>query len=164
MHVVFIFWKKEKKIKLKKKKNLDNAVNNYIWSWLEISVSGTLGIGILSYNKYGFNIHKLSTKFTQCQVTFQLCLRNSTNADIRRLYSETSKDINVKCDINKNTCEVIKNSRLETKDRIENELTTQKVVIKSTWNRADNHFNIYWRETINDLQLRYQILKQHISK
>ena len=49
----------------------------------------------MAYNKYGLNIHKLSAKFTQCQVTFRLCLRNSTNADIRRLDNETSKDINV---------------------------------------------------------------------
>ena len=58
-------------------------------------------------------------------------VRNSTNADIRRLYNETSKDINVQYDTYKNTHEVIKNTRLETKDRIENELTTQTLVIKS---------------------------------
>ena len=58
-------------------------------------------------------------------------VRNSTNADIRRLYNETSKDINVQYDTYKSTHEVIKNTRLETKDRIENELTTQKLVIKS---------------------------------
>ena len=113
------------------KQNLDNVVNSFIWSWLEIPVSGTLDIVTLPYNKYGLNIHKLSTKFTQCQVTFRLCLRNSINADIRRLYNETSKDINVQYDTYKNTHEVIKNTRLETKDRIENELTTQTLVIKS---------------------------------
>ena len=113
------------------KQNLDNVVNSYIQSWLEMAVSGTLHIVTLSYNKYGLNIHKLSTKFTQCQVTFRLCLRNSINADIRRLYNETSKDINVQYDTYKNTREVIKDTRLETKDRIENELTTQKLVIKS---------------------------------
>ena len=63
------------------KQNLDNIVNSYIRSWLEIPVSGTLDIVTLLYNMYGLNIHKLSTKFTQCQVTFRLCLRNSTNAD-----------------------------------------------------------------------------------
>ena len=77
------------------KQNLDNVANSYVRSWLETPVSGTLDIVTLSYNKYGLNIHKLSTKFTQCQVTFRLCLRNSTNADIRRLDNETSKDINV---------------------------------------------------------------------
>ena len=65
------------------KQNLDNVVNSYIRSWLEIPVSGTLDIVTLSYNKYGLNIHKLSTKFTQCQVTFRLCLRNSTQARIQ---------------------------------------------------------------------------------
>ena len=120
-------------------------------TWLEIPVSGTLDIVTLSYNKYGLNIHKLSTKFTPCQVTFRLCLQNSTNADIGRLYNETSKDINVQYDTYKNTLEVIKNTRLETKDRIENELTTQKLVIKSIRNHADDHFNIYWRKTINRL-------------
>ena len=31
-------------------------------------------------------------------------------------------------------------------------MTTQKLVIKSIWNQADNHFdNIYWRKTINIL-------------
>ena len=58
------------------------------------------------------------------QVTFRLCLRNSANADIRRLYNETSKYINVQYDTYKNTREVIENTRLETKDRIEKELTT----------------------------------------
>ena len=123
-------------------------VNSYIRSWLEIPVSGTLDIVTLSYNKYGSNIHKLSTKFTQCQVSFHLYLRNSTNTAIRRLYNETSKDINVQY----YTREVIKNTQLETKDPIENELTTQKLVIKSIWNHADNHLNIYRRKTINRLQ------------
>ena len=118
---------------------------------LEIPVSGTLDIVILLYKKYGLNIHKLSTKFMQCQVTFRLCLRNSTNADIRRIYNKTSKDKNVQYDTYKNTRKVIKNIRLETKDRIENELTTQKLVIKSIWNQADNHSSIYWRKTINRL-------------
>ena len=77
------------------KQNLDNVANSYVRSWLETPVSGTLDIVTLSYNKYGLNIHKLSTKFTQCQVTFRLCLRNSTNANIRRLDNETSNDINV---------------------------------------------------------------------
>ena len=61
------------------------------------------------------------------------------------------KHINVHYDTYKNTREVIKNTRLETKDCIENELTTQKLVIKSIWNHADNHFNIYRRKTINRL-------------
>ena len=133
------------------KNNLDNVVNRYIWSWLEISVSGTLNIVTLSYNNYGLSIQKLSTKFTQCQVTFWFSLRNSTNADIHRLYNETSKDIKIQYDTYKNTHEVIKNTRLETKDHIEIELTTQKLLIKSTWNHADNHFNIYWRKVINRL-------------
>ena len=30
-------------------------------------------------------------------------------------------------------------------------MTTQKLVIKSIWNHADNYFNIYWRKTINRL-------------
>ena len=113
------------------KQNLDNVANSYVRSWLETPVSGTLDIVTLSYNKYGLNIHKLSTKFTQCQVTFRLCLRNSTNADIRRLFNDTSKDKNVQYNTYKNTREVIKNTQLQTKDRIENELTTQKLVIKS---------------------------------
>ena len=133
------------------KQNLDNVVNSYIRSWLEIPVSGTLDIATLTYNKYGLNFHKLSIKFTQNQVTFRLCLRSSTNADIRRLFNDASKDINVQYDTYKNTREVIKNTRLETKSRIENELTTQKLVFKSIWNHADNHFNIYWRKTINRL-------------
>ena len=113
------------------KQNLDDVVNSYIRSWLEIPVSGTLDIVTLTYKKYGLNFHKLSIKFTQNQVTFRLCLRNSTNADIRRLFNDTSKDINVQYDTYKNTREVIKNTQLQTKDRIENELTTQKLVIKS---------------------------------
>ena len=133
------------------KQNLDNVVNSSIRSLVEISVSGTLDIVTLLYKKYGLNIHKLSTKFMQCQVTFRLCLRNSTNADIRRIYNKTSKDKNVQYDTYKNTRKVIKNIRLETKDRIENELTTQKLVIKSIWNQADNHSSIYWRKTINRL-------------
>ena len=51
--------------------------------------------------------------------------------DIRCFYNETSKGINVQYDTYKNTREVIKNTQLQTKDRIENELTTQKLVIKS---------------------------------
>ena len=90
------------------KQSLDNVVNSYIQSWLEIPVSGTLDIVTLSYNKYGLNFHKLSIKFTQNQVTFRLCLRNSTNADIRRLFNATSKDINVQYDTYKDTREVIK--------------------------------------------------------
>ena len=87
----------------------------YIRSWLEIPVSGTLDIATLTYNKYGLNFHKLSIKFTQNQVTFRLCLRNSTNADIRRLFNDTSKDINVQYDTYKNTREVIKKYTIRNK-------------------------------------------------
>ena len=96
------------------KQNLDNVVNSSIRSLVEISVSGTLDIVTLLYKKYGLNIHKLFTKFMQCQVTFRLCLRNSTNVDIRRIYNNTSKDKNVQYDTYKNTRKVIKNIRLET--------------------------------------------------
>ena len=92
-------------------------------------------------------IHKIHAMSNDIPTLFT----NSTNADIRHLCDETTKDINVQYDTYKNTREVIKNARLETKDRIENELTTQKLVIKSIWNHADNNFNIYWRKTINRL-------------
>ena len=42
-------------------------------------------------------------------------VRNSTNADIRRLYNETSKDINVQYDTYKNTREVIKKYTIRNK-------------------------------------------------
>ena len=112
-------------------------VNSYIRSWLEIPVSGTLDIVTLSYNKYGLNIHKLFRKLSQCQVTFRLCLRNSTNAGIRRLYNEKSKDINVQYDTYKNTREVIKKYTIRNKrsywKRIDYTEAGNQINMESCW-------------------------------
>ena len=53
------------------KENLDNMVSNYIRSWLELPVNGTLKIATLSKSKYGLNFIPISTRFTQCQLTFR---------------------------------------------------------------------------------------------
>ena len=58
----------------------------------------------------------------------------------------------------------MKNTRLETKDCIENELTTQKLVIKSIWNHADNHFNIYcWKSISRLLKNIYNFVLRYLN-
>ena len=60
------------------KENLDNMVSNYVRSWLELPVSGTLKIATLSKAKYGLNFINVSTRFAQCQCTF----RKALNQDV----------------------------------------------------------------------------------
>ena len=66
------------------KEHLDNMVSNYMRSWLELPVSGTLKIATLSKSKYGLNFINISTRFTQCQVTFRNALKNSSNRNIKK--------------------------------------------------------------------------------
>ena len=51
------------------KNNLDNMVSNYVRSWLEIPVSGTLKIATLSKCKYGLNfitvLHSVNLRFAE---------------------------------------------------------------------------------------------------
>ena len=65
------------------KENLDNIVNKYVRSWLEIPISGTLKITTLSKRNFGLNFTSVSSRFTQCQFTFRKALKTSKNNNIK---------------------------------------------------------------------------------
>ena len=72
------------------KQNLDNIVSRYLRLWLTIPISGTINVITLSRNKYGLSVLLTSTKATQCRTTFRLCLKHSSNPDIRGIHKDTS--------------------------------------------------------------------------
>ena len=121
------------------KQNLDTILNSHLRSWLEIPISGTVDLIQLSKGKYGLTIISVSSKFTQCQVTFRKSLRDSNNVDLRHIYTET------------NTCEAIRGIRQNIETNIVANLTTQKLVITAIWNYADQTLTRKWSKTLDRL-------------
>ena len=59
------------------KTNVDMKVHEYFCHCLEIPISGTLDIRMLSKSKFGLDIIDPSTKFIKCKTIYQNHLKNS---------------------------------------------------------------------------------------
>ena len=133
------------------KEKLDSVVNKYLRSWLEIPISGTLKIASLSKSKYGLNITPISTRLTQCKVTYRKCLKNSNNKNINTLHEMTKKGTNVRIDNYVSTKDAIKKIREKTENEIKTTLTTQSLVIKAIWDNACVKYNPHWCKVLDTL-------------
>ena len=133
------------------KENLDNMVSNYVRSWLELPVSGTLKIASLSKTKCGLNFINVSTRFTQCQCTFRKALKNSSNDNIKKLHTETQKGANIQTDSYISTRDAIKKIRLKSETEIKEELSTQSLVVKSIWDLGCSKTNADWGKVLDSL-------------
>ena len=140
------------------KENLDNMVSNYVRSWLELPVSGTLKIATLSKSKYELNFINVSTRFAQCQCTFRKALKNSINNNIKKLHTETRKGSNIQTDSYLTTRDAIKKIRMKTETEIKEELSTQSLVVKSIWNQSCG------LTSSKPVQLRHPILIEFLSE
>ena len=133
------------------KEHLDNMVSNYMRSWLELPVNGTLKIATLSRSKYGLNFINVSTRFTQCQCTFRKALKNSSNDNIKKLHTETQKGVNIQTDSYLSTRDAIKKIRLKTETEIKEELSTQSLVVKSIWDQGCGKISADWGKVLDSL-------------
>ena len=104
------------------KENLENKVSAYVRLWLELPISGTLDIISLTKSKYGLGYVPISSRFTQCQVTFRKALSKSTNKDIQHLFESTSTGPNLQYDQYLSTKDAIMKIRSMKEKRVENEL------------------------------------------
>ena len=77
------------------KHNLEILLIYVVRSWLEIPVSATTDIALLSKDKFGLNIITFLTKFMQSQTSIRKCLQNSKNHDIRKIHQLTSYESNI---------------------------------------------------------------------
>ena len=77
------------------KQSLDSIVNQYVRSWLEILIAGTLDIIQLSERIFGICYVLVSTRFTQCQSVIRNNLRKSSNNDKVKICFDTNCDTNL---------------------------------------------------------------------
>ena len=68
------------------KQSLDSIVNQYVRSWLEILIAGTLDIIQLSKMKFGICYVMVSTRLTQCQSFIRNNLQKSSNNGEVKIY------------------------------------------------------------------------------
>ena len=145
----------DRRIRTWVKNNIDNIASKFIRSWLEIPISGTLDIVLLTKSKFGLGLILPSARFTQCQVTFRNSLKKSSNANIRKIHADTSKDRNVQYDQYVSTKEALKRIRSMKEDRIKGELQTQSLVIKSIWDYALSSHTNTWSNVLSKLPKKY---------
>ena len=131
------------------KENLDNMVSNYVRSWLELPVSGTLKIATLSKSRFGLNFINVSTRFAQCQSTFRKALKNSSNNDIKKLHRVTQKGPNIQTDSYLSTRDAIKKIRAITETEFREELSTQSLVVKSIWEFGCGKYCADWGKVLD---------------
>ena len=113
------------------KQSLDSIVNQYVRSWLEILIAGTLDIIQLSKMKFGICYVMVSTRLTQCQSVIRNNLQKSSMANLKFIMIQTvTLTYNT---INSNIPKKYTQYRKKKEDRITNVLTTQSLVIKSIW-------------------------------
>ena len=72
------------------KQSLDSIVNQYVRSWLEIPIAGTLDIIQLSKRKFGICYVMVSPRFNQCQTVIRNNPRKSSNNEVVRIYYATN--------------------------------------------------------------------------
>ena len=89
------------------KQSLDSIVNQYVKTWLEIPIAGTLDIIQLSKRKFGICYVMVSTRFTQCQTVIRNNLQKSSNKDVVRIYYDMNGDTNLQPSQFKSTQEMI---------------------------------------------------------
>ena len=89
------------------KQSLDSIVNQYVISWLEIPIAGTLDIIQLPKRTFGICYVMVSTRFTQCQTVIRNNLQKSSNKDVVRIYYDMNCDTNLQFSQFKSTQEII---------------------------------------------------------
>ena len=115
------------------KHNLDTLLIYFVSSWLEIQVSATIDIALLSKVKFRLNIITFPTKFMQSQTSIRKCLQNSKNHDIRKIHQLTSYESNIQFDKFSSARQVVKSIRDNKVDKICTQLTSQGSVITKGW-------------------------------
>ncbi|XP_028418767.1 uncharacterized protein LOC114544297 [Dendronephthya gigantea] len=105
--------------------NIDSKINNYIRTWLELPISGTLSTVFLTRNKFGLSISPPSIKFTQCQTVRRNALKTSPNTVISKLWKSTSNSKNIQYDVYTSTKQIIKEFRSRQEDKLRKQLTCQ---------------------------------------
>ena len=115
------------------KHNLYTLLVYFVRSWLEIPVSATIDIALLSKDKFGLNIITFSTKFVQSQTSIRKCLQNSKNDDIRKIHQLKSYESNIQFDQFSSARQVVKSIRDNKVDEICTQLTSQESVITKVW-------------------------------
>ena len=88
------------------KQSLDSIVNQYVRSWLEILIAGTLDIIQLPKRKFGICYVMVSTRLTQCQSVIRNNLQKSSNNGEVKIYYDTNCNTNLQYDQFKYTKEV----------------------------------------------------------
>ena len=83
--------------------NLDDLVNKYFRSWLDLPISGTLSNVFLPRNKCGLNTHPPSIKHAQCQTVLRNSLKSSRNEATSTLRKNTATSTNIQYDQYKST-------------------------------------------------------------
>ena len=132
------------------KQNLDNRAAQYFRRWLELPISCNLSIAQLTKQEFGLGLVLVSVRYTQCQATLRNILRNSKNADINHIHEETAA-ANIQYDIYKSSKDAIKTLRSLNKDRIENKLTSQKLIISSVWQFSSPKLSKYWSKVVESM-------------
>ena len=84
---------------------------------------------VLSKNPFGPNLQLLSVKFTQCQTISRNALKSSPTINIQTLWKKTSNSMNLQYDIYRNTKEVIKAVKSDSKERLIHNLPSQGAII-----------------------------------
>ena len=92
------------------KTNIDMKVDEYFCRWLEIQISGTLNICMLSKSKFGLNVIDPSRKFIQCKTIYRNLLKNSKHEGTRVIHEMTSHT-NIQYDRLNSTREIVKSMR-----------------------------------------------------
>ena len=107
----------------------------YFRQWLEIPISGTLDICMLSKSKFGLDVIDPSTKFIQCKAIYRNCLKHSKHEDTRVIHEMTSHT-NIQYDRLNSTREIVISMRSDKQDKIKNKLTSQGFIVSFLWNNA----------------------------
>ena len=113
---------------------MDIKVHEYFRRWLEILISGTLDICMLSKSEFGLDIIDPLTKFIQCRTIFRKRLKNSKHEDIRVIH-ELKSLTNIQCNRFNSTREIVKSMRSDKQDKIKNKLTSQGFMVSFLSNK-----------------------------
>ena len=132
------------------KQALDPLLASRIRQWLEIPINGTLDILSLTKSKYGIGLITIANRFLQCQVTLRNCMKNSKNADIRKIHEVTNKGPNIKIDTFTSTQVAIKDARNVTQQNIL-ERTIQSLIIKAIWTNTMKSAWSTWHKALENL-------------
>ena len=118
---------------------------------------------MLTKAKFGLNVIDVSTKHTQCQTSLRKKLATSENDSVKFVYHDSNISSNIQYSSYKSCKDILKDIRDSKVNKILTNLSSQSLIVISSWNESFNENIKHWYTSFQNLPKKLITLQQDIS-